>query len=199
MSCLQPPKARGRFCKNCLSSSAGLSLLNPTAARLGTHRFLQFRSATNRSQWSLTTLREKLVKIGAKVVRQSKYVTFHLAEVAVPRQLFAAILELIGRLAMRLAVCRSGQEARLSRIQSGLWRERRGMYGLGARNHARAPLRSGCRAPGSPEVVQPGQEIGKPTGRRGGGLLTSRDCRRSKRIRAAPIWKIQGNRKSKPP
>jgi hypothetical protein len=35
--------------------------------------------------WSLTTLREKLTKIGAKVVRHAKYVTFPLAEVAVPR------------------------------------------------------------------------------------------------------------------
>jgi hypothetical protein len=59
-------------------------------------------------QWSLTTLREKLVKIGAKVTRHSNYVTFQLAEVAVPRQLFAAILERIGRLAMQPAVCRSG-------------------------------------------------------------------------------------------
>jgi hypothetical protein len=59
-------------------------------------------------QWSLTTLREKLVKIGAKVTWHSKYVFFQLAEVAVPRRLFAAILERIGRLAMPLAVCRSG-------------------------------------------------------------------------------------------
>jgi len=59
-------------------------------------------------QWSLTTLREKLIKIGAKVTRHSKYVFFQLAEVAVPRQLFAAILERIGRLAMQPAVCRSG-------------------------------------------------------------------------------------------
>jgi hypothetical protein len=50
--------------------------------------------------WSLTTLREKLVKIGAKVVRHSKYVTFQLAEVAVPRRLFAAILDRIERLAL---------------------------------------------------------------------------------------------------
>ena len=48
--------------------------------------------------WSLTTLREKLVKTGAKVVRHAKYVTFQLAEVAVPRRLFAAILDRIGRL-----------------------------------------------------------------------------------------------------
>jgi len=47
--------------------------------------------------WSLTTLREKLIKIGAKVVRHAKYMTFQLAEVAVPRELFAAILERIQR------------------------------------------------------------------------------------------------------
>ena len=50
--------------------------------------------------WSLTTLREKLVKIGAKVTRHAKYVTFQLAEVAVPRRLFAAILDRIARLAL---------------------------------------------------------------------------------------------------
>jgi hypothetical protein len=46
---------------------------------------------------SLTTLWEKLIKIGAKVVRHAKYVTFQMAEVAVPRELFAAILERIRR------------------------------------------------------------------------------------------------------
>jgi hypothetical protein len=48
--------------------------------------------------WSLTSLREKLVKIGAKVVSHGRYVTFQLAEVAVPRQMFADILLLIARL-----------------------------------------------------------------------------------------------------
>src|SRR5262249_36626541 len=48
--------------------------------------------------WTLTTLREKLIKIGAKVVRHSKYVLFQLAEVAVPRKLFARILGRIARL-----------------------------------------------------------------------------------------------------
>ena len=45
--------------------------------------------------WSLTTLREKLVKIGAKVVRHGRYVTFQLADVAVPRELFRNIPSLI--------------------------------------------------------------------------------------------------------
>jgi Transposase DDE domain group 1 len=48
--------------------------------------------------WTLTTLREERIKIGAKVVRHAKAVTFQLAEVAVPRELFAALLARIGRL-----------------------------------------------------------------------------------------------------
>ena len=53
--------------------------------------------------WSLTTLREKLVKIGAKVVSHGRYVTFQLAEVAVPRGLFQKILSLIDDLRPRPA------------------------------------------------------------------------------------------------
>ena len=53
--------------------------------------------------WSLTTLREKLVKIGAKVVSHGRYVTFQLAEVAVPRELFRKILSLIDDLRPRPA------------------------------------------------------------------------------------------------
>ena len=48
--------------------------------------------------WSLTTLREKLIKIGAKVVTHARYVIFQMAEVAVPKRLFRAILERIRRL-----------------------------------------------------------------------------------------------------
>ena len=53
--------------------------------------------------WSMTTLRDKLVKIGAKVVRHGRYVTFQLAEVAVPRDLFRKILSLIDDLRRRPA------------------------------------------------------------------------------------------------
>ncbi len=45
--------------------------------------------------WSLTTLREKLIKIGAKVVRHDRYITFQMAEVAIPRTLFVENLHLI--------------------------------------------------------------------------------------------------------
>jgi hypothetical protein len=58
---------------------------------------------------SLTTLREKLVKIGAKVVRHGRYVTFQLAAVAVPRELFRKILSLIGDLRRRPAPAYAGK------------------------------------------------------------------------------------------
>jgi len=48
--------------------------------------------------WTLTTLREKLIKIGAKVVRHAKYVVFQMAEVTVSRDVFAAILRKIDQL-----------------------------------------------------------------------------------------------------
>jgi hypothetical protein len=45
--------------------------------------------------WSLTSLKEKLIKIGAKVVTHGRYVAFQMAEVAIPRQMFQEILRLI--------------------------------------------------------------------------------------------------------
>ena len=49
-------------------------------------------------QWSLCTLRDKLIKIGAKVVSHSRYMIFQMAEVAVPRRLFREILDRIRQL-----------------------------------------------------------------------------------------------------
>jgi Transposase DDE domain group 1 len=46
-------------------------------------------------RWSLTTLREKVVKIGAKIITHARYTIFQMAEVAVPRDLFRRVLELI--------------------------------------------------------------------------------------------------------
>jgi len=48
--------------------------------------------------WSLTSLREKLIKTGAKVVSHGRYVTFQMAEVAVSREMFADILMLVARM-----------------------------------------------------------------------------------------------------
>jgi hypothetical protein len=53
--------------------------------------------------WTLTTLREKLIKIGAKVASHAKYLVFQLAEVAVRRELLARILGRIVRLRLECA------------------------------------------------------------------------------------------------
>src|SRR5262245_50541536 len=74
--------------------SRGFHAAGQTAVRLS----VGFCPVTTGWPWSLTTLREKLIKIGAKVMRQARAVTFQLAEVAVPRELFAANLARIGRL-----------------------------------------------------------------------------------------------------
>ena len=55
--------------------------------------------------WTLTTLLVKLIKTGAKVVRHARYVTFQMAEVAVPQKVFAAIL---GRIRQWAAMGRAG-------------------------------------------------------------------------------------------
>ena len=52
----------------------------------------------NRGAVVVDQLLEKPIKIGAKVVSHRRYVTFQMAEVAVPRQMFAEILSLIARL-----------------------------------------------------------------------------------------------------
>jgi hypothetical protein len=48
--------------------------------------------------WSMTTLKENLIKIGAVVVSHARYVTFQMAEVAIPRNLFADIPNMIAEL-----------------------------------------------------------------------------------------------------
>jgi hypothetical protein len=51
--------------------------------------------------WSLTTIREKLVKIGAKVITHARYAVFQMAEVAVPLDLFRRIIDMIDGLRPR--------------------------------------------------------------------------------------------------
>ena len=57
-------------------------------------------------RWSLTTLREKVVKIGAKVIVHARYTVFQMAEVAVPHDLFRRMLAMIDDLhPRRIARC----------------------------------------------------------------------------------------------
>ena len=58
-------------------------------------RCRRYRGSKN---WSLTSLKEKLIKIGAKVVSHGRYVAFQMAEVAIPRHMFQEILRLIAEL-----------------------------------------------------------------------------------------------------
>ena len=51
---------------------------------------------------------EELIKICAKIVRRARYVTFQMAEVAVPRELFTAILEWIQRFGVPPPLARGG-------------------------------------------------------------------------------------------
>ena len=46
----------------------------------------------------MTSLKEKLIKIGAKVMRHGRSIAFQMAEVAISRHLFADILRPIAEL-----------------------------------------------------------------------------------------------------
>ncbi len=48
--------------------------------------------------WSLRSVQVKLIKTGGRVVRHARRLIFHLADVAVPRDLFAVILERVSKL-----------------------------------------------------------------------------------------------------
>ena len=50
------------------------------------------------AQWSMSTLRNRLVTIGARIVRHGRSITFQLAEVMVSRSLFQTILSAIAAL-----------------------------------------------------------------------------------------------------
>ena len=69
--------------------------------------------------WSLTSLREKLIKIGAKVVSHGRYVTFQMAEMAVSQQMFADILSLIARLRGTARPSMTSSEVRCGQITRG--------------------------------------------------------------------------------
>jgi hypothetical protein len=83
-------------CRTFVANAVRLQL-HALAYNLGNFtRTLAMPKATE--PWSLTSLREKLIKTGAKAVSHGRYITFQLAEIAVPREMFAEILSLIARL-----------------------------------------------------------------------------------------------------
>src|SRR5262249_25000920 len=67
-------------------------------ARLSRTPGLARNHGLDRRGASLTSFKEKLLKIGAKVVSHGGYVVFQMAEVAISRQMFQEILRLIAEL-----------------------------------------------------------------------------------------------------
>ena len=86
-------------CKRFISNQVRLWLF-VLAYNLG--NFLRRLALPRRiKHWSLRSLLTKLIKIGAKIVRHSRYVTFQMAEVTVNKKLFTEILYLIDQLRYR--------------------------------------------------------------------------------------------------
>jgi hypothetical protein len=63
-------------------------------------------------QWTMTALRERVIKIGAKVINHARYTVFQMAEVAVSQELFAAILRRIRKLRLRVEASCQWSESR---------------------------------------------------------------------------------------
>ena len=88
---------RRTHCRRTFAANAVRLQLHALAYNLG--NFLRTPATPEPiKDWSLTSLKEKLIKIGAKVVRHGRYIAFQMAEVAIPRDLFADILRLIAEL-----------------------------------------------------------------------------------------------------
>jgi hypothetical protein len=99
-----PTRPRRRTRLSCCSFTANAVRLQLHALAYNLTNFMWTLALSEEvKQWSLTSLREKLIKIGAKIVRHGGYVFFQMAEVAVPRELFQEILRLIEGLRPRPA------------------------------------------------------------------------------------------------
>jgi hypothetical protein len=84
-------------CRTFAADAVRLQLLHALAYNLG--NFMRTLAMPKTAEpWSLTSLREKLIKIGAKEASHGHYVSFQMAEVTASRQIFADILALIARL-----------------------------------------------------------------------------------------------------
>jgi len=82
-------------CKHFLSNQVRLGLF-VLAYNLG--NFLRRLVLPRKiKHWSLRSLLVKLIKIGAKVLKHSRYITFQMAEVAIKKELFAEIVSRINR------------------------------------------------------------------------------------------------------
>jgi hypothetical protein len=108
------------------------------------------------AEWSLTTLREKVVKIGAKVVAHGRYLIFQMAVVAVPRELFRSILAPDRRAA---PTCRGAMLTSAGLPPPPVQGRRASAAGLTTAIQGRAPRRRAASTAARIESGQAGPEI----------------------------------------
>jgi hypothetical protein len=84
---------------SCMRFDANAVRLQLHALAYNLANFLRTLATPNEiGAWSLTSLRERLIKTGARLVRHARYAVFQFAEAALPRAVFAGILGLINGL-----------------------------------------------------------------------------------------------------
>ena len=87
---------------SCRSMTANAVRLQLHALAYNLANFLRTLALPSEMErWSLTSLREKVVKIGAKVIAHARSTVFQMDEVAVPRDLFRRVLQMIDSLRPR--------------------------------------------------------------------------------------------------
>jgi hypothetical protein len=84
---------------SCMRFAANAVRLQLHALAYNLANFLRMLATPNEIEtWSLTSLRERLIKTGARLVRHARYAIFQLAEAALSREVFAGVLGLINGL-----------------------------------------------------------------------------------------------------
>jgi hypothetical protein len=84
---------------SCMRFSANVVRLQLHALAYNLANFLRTLATPNEIEtWSLTSLRDRLIKTGTRLVRHARYAIFQMAEAALPRSVFAGILGLINGL-----------------------------------------------------------------------------------------------------
>jgi hypothetical protein len=84
---------------SCMRFSANAVRLQLHALAYNLANFLRTLATPDEiGTWSLTSLRERLIKTGARLVRHARYAVFQFAEAALPRRVFAGILARINGL-----------------------------------------------------------------------------------------------------
>lgn len=84
---------------SCMRFAANTVRLQLHALAYNLANFLRTLAAPEAiEKWTLTSLRERVIKTGARLIRHARYAVFQMAEAALPRALFAGVLSMINGL-----------------------------------------------------------------------------------------------------